>query len=97
VNRTHSASKWVLCAAGEISPQLSPKVPVGNLEDNLLLPMLLVQGFFRKALESRVTAGLLLAAAVFLLGSAAIAGELGHAVQLSAVAPAATPVSSMAC
>lgn len=35
-----------------------------------------VQGDFRKALESRVTAGLLLAASLFLVGSLATAGGL---------------------
>jgi hypothetical protein len=40
--------------------------------------MVLMQGFFRKALESSVTAGLLLAAAAFLLGSAAVAGKTSH-------------------
>lgn len=34
-----------------------------------------LQGFFRKALESRITAGVLLAASVFLVGSAAVAGR----------------------
>ena len=43
------------------------------------MPLVLMQGFFRKALESRVTAGLLLAAAAFLLGSAAVAGTTKHA------------------
>lgn len=33
-----------------------------------------VQGFVRKALESRITAGVLLVASVYLLGSAAFAG-----------------------
>ena len=43
------------------------------------MPLVLMQGFFRKALESRVTAGLLLSAAAFLLGSAAVAGDTNYA------------------
>jgi hypothetical protein len=48
-----------------------------------------VQGFFRKALESRVTAGVLLAAAVFLIGSAAVAGEQGQICEAVCIAHAA--------